>query len=172
MLLFNWVGYRLMYDFLEHRADEQLEARLDRSDYSEDHLIEIKVPLNLPYQQNWKEFERYDGEVTVGGIHYKYVMRKVYNDSLILKCIPNEQKNRIRNAEHHYFQLVNDLQHSGQHQGKAKDSFFKNLITEYWIAKNDFSFLQDLSHLTPYAISSASLINSGYFLSPEQPPEA
>ena len=67
ILLFNWVGYRLVSDFLQHRATIQLQAKLDKNDYREDQLIEIKVPLHLPYQLNWREFERFDGEINVVG---------------------------------------------------------------------------------------------------------
>jgi len=52
ILLFNWVGYRLFSDFLMHRADIRLEARLDKNDFREDELVEIKIPLHLPYQLN------------------------------------------------------------------------------------------------------------------------
>ena len=103
ILLFNWIGYRLFADFLQHRADVRLEAKLDKNDYSEDQLIEIKVPLNLPYQLNWSQFERFDGEIDVDGIHYKYIKRKIYNDSLVLLCLPNQTKQNIEKAKDEYF---------------------------------------------------------------------
>ena len=95
ILLFNWVGYRLLTNVLQHRANIQLEAKLDKNDYKEDDLIEIRVPVNLPYQLNWTSFERFDGEIDVDGIHYKYVKRKIYNDSLILLCLPNQAKQNL-----------------------------------------------------------------------------
>ncbi|HSB93904.1 MAG TPA: hypothetical protein VLC28_12345, partial [Flavitalea sp.] len=120
ILLFNWVGYRLMYDLIEHNANQELAGKIDRLEFSDEELVTIKVPLNLPYQQNWEEFERYDGDVTLDGVHYKYVMRKVYNDSLVLKCLPNSTRQQLKKAESQYFQLVNDLEHQGQHHEKSK----------------------------------------------------
>ena len=92
VLLFNWFGYRVLTDIIEHQADLVLEQRLDNSDYDESQLIEIKVPIELPYQTNWKEFERVDGEIEVDGIHYKYVKRKIVNGELVLLCLPNKSK--------------------------------------------------------------------------------
>ena len=75
LLFFNWYGYRLITDYMQQRSDAQLEARLDQNDYDESQLIELRVPLNLPYHNDWTEFERYDGEVEIEGVHYKYVKR-------------------------------------------------------------------------------------------------
>lgn len=99
-------------NWIQHHADIQLEARLDENDYKDSLLIELKVPLDLPYQTDWKDFERFDGEVTVDGQHYKYVKRKVQDGMLVVKCIPNEGKHRIESARDQFFQLANDLQNT------------------------------------------------------------
>ena len=77
ILSFNWVGYRLLSNYLERYADSQMEASLDNNNYNEKDLVEIRIPLQLPYQTNWTDFQRYDGEVEINGIHYKYVKRKI-----------------------------------------------------------------------------------------------
>ena len=135
-LLFNWFGYQLLTDYLQYHADEKLEARLDNDDYDEAHLIELKIPVSLPYQTNWDDFERFKGEIEIDGIHYKYVKRKVYNDSLILLCLPNEGKMQIENARENFFKLVNDLQasKSQKNNGKGASFAFKYLLSEYWVA--------------------------------------
>ena len=132
ILLFNWIGYRFFSDFLQHRANVQLEAKLDKNDYKDEELIEIKVPINLPYQLNWKSFERFDGEVDVDGIHYKYVKRKIYNDSLVLLCLPNEAKQNLEKAKENYFKGVNDIDQSSQ---KKSDNTltFKNILSEFFV---------------------------------------
>lgn len=170
LLLFNWIGFRVMYDYLQHRADVKLVAKLDRNEFQESELVTIKVPLNLPYQQNWKEFERYDGDVTVDGVHYKYVMRKVENDSLVLKCIPNEQRKRIVKAENRYFQLVNDLQHQGQADSKSKVSVFKNPVSEFYRSQQ-LALCHPVAEVAmiSYSTSHATLA-SGFSFTDERPP--
>ena len=172
MLLFNWIGFRLLYNVIEHQANQDLAAKIDRLEFSEQDLVTIKVPLNLPYQQNWEEFERYDGDVTVDGVHYKYVMRRIYNDSLVLKCIPNETKQQLKNAERQYFQLVNDLDHQGQQQEKSKVSFFKNLVTEFWDSKTSYVFDAIINMQTPSRVNADFLVAAGHLTRNDRPPQS
>src|SRR3954468_10461810 len=78
LFVFNTAAYRLLIEYVQARADAKLEARLDKGYYNKDELITVKVPINLPYQTNWKEFERIDGEMNVNGTVYKYVKRVIY----------------------------------------------------------------------------------------------
>ena len=171
ILLFNWVGYRLFSDILQRQADIQLEARLDKNDYKEDQLIEIKIPLNLPYQLNWKSFERFDGEIDVDGIHYKYVKRKIYNDSLILLCLPNKAKQNIEKAKDDYFKIVNDIDPASQKNSDHKNLSFKNILTDFFVEQpiwlnNNLECLQ-AKH---FAIESLVLPRNLHD-TPDQPPE-
>ena len=172
MLLFNWIGFRLLYNVIEHQANQDLAAKIDRLEFSEQDLVTIKVPLNLPYQQNWEEFERYDGDVTVDGVHYKYVMRRIYNDSLVLKCIPNETKQQLKNAERQYFQLVNDLEHQGQQQEKSKVSFFKNLVTEFWDSKTSYVIDPIFNMHTSSRVNANFLVAAGHLSRNDCPPQS
>lgn len=161
-------------DWCQQHADAKLEAQLDNSNYNEASLIELKVPLNLPYQTDWEDFERYDGEVTVDGQHYKYVKRKVQDGMLVLKCIPNESKHRIESARDQFFQLANDLQ--------SNDGAKKSDAPKHSMAKNNITECEEFALLTLATISSVAAkqkINSNKncivtrpHSSPEQPPEA
>ena len=95
---------------MQRKADLQLEAKLDKNEYIESQLIVISVPINLPYQTDWVSFERCDGEIEVNGLHYKYVKRKIENGNLILKCIPNDAKERLEAAKNDIFKINNDLE--------------------------------------------------------------
>src|SRR6187402_3559047 len=96
---FNLFGYQLIASLLENRENNKIELALDENDYSDDQLISIKQPTNLPYYQNSKDFQRVDGEVEINGIEYKYVKSRIYNDSLELLCIPNTGKMKITAAK-------------------------------------------------------------------------
>ena len=108
--LFNFGGYRLVFDQLEKHSGKTMVQRIDADAYHDQDLVEVRVPINLPYQTSWKEFERYDGEIYMNGVHYNYVKRKIQNDTLILLCLPNTEKTRLMNARETFFSLVNDLQ--------------------------------------------------------------
>jgi hypothetical protein len=115
MLLFNWCGYQLLTAYLEDRATEQLQIKLDDNQYDESELVSIKVPAqNLSYYNNSKQFEQIDGQIEIGGLQYSYVKRRLYNDSIEMLCIPNYMVIHLKNAKNDYFKLVNDLQRPGQ----------------------------------------------------------
>ncbi|OQP50771.1 hypothetical protein A4H97_02735 [Niastella yeongjuensis] len=170
IFLFNWFGYRLLSDYLQHRSDTQLEARLDQQQYNEASLIEIRVPLNMPYQSISSSFERYDGEIEFNGIHYKYVKRKVENGELVLLCLPNENRMRLQNARDEFFKLVNDLQHNSQNKNAPAGSI-KSPITEYWEQQNNWQ-VEALARLLHQYTGYANVIPPSPLLTiPAQPPE-
>jgi hypothetical protein len=134
--LFNIGGYRFLFDKLEDRASYQLVEQLDNKEYNDDDLLEMKVPLPMPYQTNWSSFERYDGEIEINGIHYNYVKRKVVNDTLILLCIPNHDKMKLNSAKEQFFSLVNDISQTPDHKSPSpKSSLIKSITTDYQVAE-------------------------------------
>ncbi|MBC7830219.1 MAG: hypothetical protein H7122_20920 [Chitinophagaceae bacterium] len=173
LLLFNWFGYRILSGYYEQQADLALEQKLDNSEYDETQLIEIKVPLKLPYQNSRKEFERFDGEVEVDGIHYKYVKRAVYNDSLVLLCLPNEGKMKLQSAREDFFKLVNDLQHPSQNKKSDGNSgSVKNPIADYYTAHNNWLIPKLTALHYQFHVNNSSFYSTDFTVSPEQPPEA
>jgi hypothetical protein len=170
IFLFNWFGYRLLSDYLQHRADTQLEAQLDQQQYNEASLIEIRVPLNMPYQSISSHFERYDGQIEFNGIHYKYVKRKVENGELVLLCLPNENRMRLQSARDEFFKLVNDLQQNSQNKNTPASSF-KNPVTEYWEQQNNWQVEALATQLHQYTGYTNVIPSSPLLITPAQPPE-
>jgi hypothetical protein len=170
--LFNLGGYRLVFNGLEDKFGDQMVARIDRAEYNDKDLIEVKVPVNLPYQTNWQEFERYDGEIQIAGVHYNYVKRKLQNDTLILMCIPNTDKMKLFNARETFFSLVNDMQQNenGKHHPLPVKPV-KIFMAEYVPDKNDFSFLIPLQIITGFSQAPGADLISIYQEGPAQPPE-
>jgi hypothetical protein len=172
LLLFNWYGYRFVTNYLQKKADTQLEARLDVNDYDESQLIEIRVELNIPYQYSWSNFERHSGEIELNGKIYAYVKRKVEDGYLVLKCIPNTVKQDIKNADNILFTVNNglDQEHNGKNNSPL-NSILKSFLSDY---DSDFSSyylnaLQDVSNKSFQAVPS--FFNSIYLPVSEQPPE-
>jgi len=115
---------------MQDRADRKLEAVLDNSEYDESQLIEIRMAMNLPYQQRVTEFERAYGEVELDGKTYTYVKRKVEGDVVILKCIPNKSKQQLRSLDSDLTRANTDI--NNDHPGKQQQSSFaKNFWSEY-----------------------------------------
>jgi hypothetical protein len=173
ILVFNWGGYRLLNAYLENRADRQLEARLDRDSYDDSQLLLLKIPSTyLSYYNSSERFERVDGQIEVGGVQYKYVKRRLYNDSLELLCIPNHAAMELRTAKNEFFKLVNDLQHAGQgkksgnHSGASK-SFSPDNYTILDIFRIGGPGSARIAHASPYC----ALFTSCHSSTEGHPPE-
>jgi hypothetical protein len=124
VFLFNLIGYKLFFNYLEYKADQELAALIDAVD--DDNLIEIKIPIMLPYHTDWKDFERVDGEVVLNGLTYRYVKQKVYKDTLILLCLDFKEKSKIVKGSKDYFSRANSLTNEPN-----KKSVSKTFTCEY-----------------------------------------
>jgi hypothetical protein len=174
LFLFNLFGYRLLVQYMQHKVSDQLEARFDSNLYDESQLVELKVPINLPYQTNWSSYQRFDGEIEIAGTLYKYVKRKVTNDTLYLMCLPNTKKMHLETAKNDFFKITNDLSQNdnSKKSDNSKSLTFKNLQGEY----DEYSF--QVHSLIP-GVDTGKFIQSGDFhnlvscphISPEQPPD-
>jgi len=172
LLLFNWYGYRFVTNYLQKKADKQLDARLDVNDYNESQLIEIKVPLDMPYQNNSSEFERHYGEIEINGQIYTYVKRKIENGNLILKCIANTTKQNLKNADNILFTANNGLDQEHNNKGNSP---FTNIIKTIFSDYDNYSLNYNL---TAVAYLQSNLLdqehfffNSAFVPVAEQPPE-
>lgn len=97
ILVFNFVGYRVVIAYMQEGNNTAVEKQLDRKEYSDEELVSIKTTLNLPYYSSSPEFERVYGSVNIKGVVYDYVKRRVYNDTLELLCLPNSAKTGLQN---------------------------------------------------------------------------
>lgn len=168
--LFNLVGYRIAFYAMQERADDAFSIAADENRYDDSKLIAVHIPINLPYQTDWKNFERVDGEMEYKGKVYKYVKRKVSKGELIILCLPDENKTRINNAREAFDKLAVDLQ--ADHNGAKKHSIVKDVQVEGLMPGELFSFLklhEPRPGYRPYAVIH---ITEFPHLSPEQPPEA
>ena len=173
LFLFNLFGYRLLVNYLQSQSNIQLEASLDKNLYNDSQLIELKVPINLPYETNWSAYQRYNGEIEVNGVMYKYVKRKVADDTLYVMCIPNMKKMHLETAKNDFFKITNDL--SQNNKSKKSDnskSSFKSVQSEY----DEYSFALNTAtalynNLNCWTTIESKNIFSFPHVSPEQPPD-
>ena len=173
LFLFNLFGYRIVVDYMQQKADAQLEASLDNNAYDDSQLIELKVPINVPYQTNWSAFQRFDGEVEVNGVLYKYVKRKVVNDTLYVMCIPNTKKMHLQSAKDDFFKISNDLlQNNSKKSDNSKSNLAKIQLSDYiqYLSSiNRISFTNNQNCWPPVRFQKTL---SSPNVSPEQPPDS
>ena len=159
-----------MYDFMQTKANEKLEAFLDQNAYDESQLIELKIPVHNAYQNSWSGYERYNGEVELNGTTYTYVKRKLSNDTLYLMCIRNSEKMRLETAKNDFFKISNNLEQNNNSK-KTEKAVTKNLQSVFY----ESTFFVDINsplsiHENIWLPLEIPNIRNASHLSPEQPP--
>lgn len=168
---FNIVGYWFVASYFEGTEKEKMELALDENNYSERQLISIKQPINLPYYQNSKTFQRVDGEIEIAGVLYKYVKSRIINDSLELLCIPNTGKMKIQAAKVDFSKMASDFQKSDNKKKSHPDSkSFQKAVSEFEEHQANSSVKISL-HSLNYVVHNDSFVNSLFTKSVEQPPD-
>jgi hypothetical protein len=110
IMLFNAFGYRIVANYFDQKAADSLATVIEQNDYNEADLITIKTPINLPYYSNNPRFEKTEGTMTIDGVVYQYVERRVYNDSIEIRVLNNQERQKIKNAKEQFAQLASDIE--------------------------------------------------------------
>lgn len=169
-MVFNLVGYRWLFNAFEQRATARLENKISTGNYSDDQLVEIKIPLNMPYFSD-KDYEEVYGERDWNGQHYRYVKRKVSNNVLYLLCLPNKEKTNIANVKNEFTKAVNDV--PGNNKGsEQKNNFLKLLTAEFKINETITAEYYYPSLSLKFISRNAAVKNLFSPLTEAQPPEA
>lgn len=169
-MVFNLAGYRLLFCAIEENVTANLEQKIAAGKYSDEQLVEISIPLNMPYYSD-KDYENVYGETDWNGEHYRYVKRKVSGNTLYLLCLPNKEKTSIVKVKNEFTKAVNDI--PGNKQGsQEKSGLIKLLTTEFRVNETTFDvndhFITSLSFITRNADVKDLFIP----LTDAQPPEA
>lgn len=109
-MLFNGFGYRIVSNYFDQKASDNLVSLIEENNYNESELVSMKTPINLPYYSNSPKFERVDGEMEIEGVIYQYVERRVYNDSIEIRVLPNQDRLHIKNAKESFDKLASDFE--------------------------------------------------------------
>ena len=169
-MLFNLVGYRWLFSAIENKATAKLEYKISSGDYNEAQLVEIQIPLNMPYYSD-KGYENVYGETDWNGNHYRYVKRKVSGNTLYLLCLPNSEKNSIVKAKDEFTKAVNDVPANKQ-GSQQKSNLIKLLTSEFQV--NDMAVDEKLIATAglSYFNRNTKIKNLFTPLTDAQPPEA
>ena len=170
LFVFNLAGYRWLFTSIENRATASLEQKISSGTYSEDQLVEIQIPLNMPYYSD-KEYENVYGETDWNGEHYRYVKRKVSGNTLYLLCLPNKEKTSIAKVKNEFTKAVNDVP-SDKQGSQQKTNLIKLLTSEFKISESLISE-NNFSSLSLQFISRNTAVTNLFTpLTDAQPPEA
>ena len=155
---------------MEQKATQRLEEKIDAGQYTEAQLLEVKIPLQIPYYSDTK-YEACYGELRLNGEHYRYVKRKISDGVLYLLCLPHKEKDNISAAKTDFVKAVNDAQNNSVPQKQNQPSLIKLLLSEFLQQqKDDNPGLQLLAGKNKYSRNSY-LISQFDPQTTAQPPE-
>jgi hypothetical protein len=155
---------------MEQKATQRLEEKIDAGQYSEAQLLEVKVPLQIPYYSDTR-YEACYGEIQLNGEYYRYVKRKITDGVLYLLCLPHKEKDNISVAKTDFAKAVNDAQNNNTPQKQNQPSLIKLLLNEYLQQQKDNNPGLQLSVLQKVYSQNSRFISQFDPQTAAQPPE-
>ncbi len=154
---------------MEKGTELALERKADKNNYNDSELISIKTTLHLPYYTGSNTYERVYGSVTINGVDYEYVKRRVYNDTLELLCLPNHAKTNLKKAGNAIAKATADAEPSGS----KKNGIAKKISLPQFCNSLQAMTAFNSRKLKPcyYNFNSNFCLN-GFTKQPERPPQS
>ena len=111
---------------LRYQSNREIKEKLDSEAYVTNETLSIKIPYTLPYQIDWKEYERVDGEFDHNGEFYKLVKHKLERDTLYVVYIKDHRETDL------FKSLVDFVQASADNPVSQKTiALIKTLVKDY-----------------------------------------
>jgi len=103
-------GYKLLVSFLQEKTKQELQSLINADDYNNHSVIELSVPIDLPYLTDWQAWESTQGIIIIDEIPYQYVERILKNGEMIYRCLPNHNMQMVFSARDRFEKLSNQFQ--------------------------------------------------------------
>jgi hypothetical protein len=166
--LFNLAGYPLLFGYLSQHSSVELANKINNNEYSDEDLVEVKIPFQVPYYNSSEQFESFAGEITIDGKHFNYVKRKMWGDTLYIMCLPNVEKDELAKAEANYGAEANDLGGNTKNDLAVKKGM---AFAQYHFEGHDYSLFPPTSILNVYPAHINEVIVQSFIDTSGQPPE-
>lgn len=172
LLLYNMIGYSIVYLTEERYTISNAGKDLvEQATGSAD--IVIKVPVAVPYQNNWDAPEPVEGQIEHEGQFYQMKSRQLLNDTMYVHCEFDQ------NARDRFSDLVSKIndQVTGQASGPQQDAhsnILKHFLKEYMTAGRQHVFYVLEWEPTKNAalqLPVRSILPERYYAIPSPPPD-
>jgi hypothetical protein len=129
LLMMNILGYYGVFMGLSFKNDSSMQTMLDLDAVESSKLIELKVPISVPYVSGSDSYERVDGKFEHEGQVYRLVKQKYFSDTLYILCIKDAKATRLNNALSDYVKTFTD-HNSTNSPSKVSFSFIKDYLPQ------------------------------------------
>lgn len=117
-----------------------------------------------------ENYVRVDGEVNLNGIYYTYVERKISQDTLYYKCIPNVSKAQFLSARTEFSKSVNGLNNGTKSSSQSEKKI--NFINEYNQPAVQHYFTMYAFPIKPAGLITADGLVNSFIEEIYRPPQA
>lgn len=166
LLLYNMMGFSIVYWIGLENPLQRIES-VPQATKSEQEFIVVKIPVSLPYQNDWKTAIPAEGSIHQDGRFYQIVSQQLVNDTLYTVCKPDI------NARDRFFDLaahINDhIKQNSNTSGKSSENLLKSLIKDYMVSRKTHVFFV-FEWLVPKTVPSFRLPVIAVHLFVESPP--
>ena len=95
--LFSLYEHLALYEYFVYQSDKHFNEQISMNKYAVDDLVSVKVPVNMPTIDDWKDYSYVSGQIKFKDNSYNYVKLKMTKDTIFLMCIPNYKKTKLLN---------------------------------------------------------------------------
>jgi hypothetical protein len=166
--VFSLYGPIALYEYCLVQSDKLFNEQISQSRYKIDDLVEVKVPVQMPTIQDWKEYSYVSGQVQLKSGSYNYVKIKMTRDTIFLMCIPDYRTTKLINQNVIDARKIADIPVNKKERvpfGKTSGMSIYNYHTI------QYRFLTPFATLKKNVDNSHSDIVKSYIATPGQPPE-
>ncbi|MFA6084305.1 hypothetical protein [Mucilaginibacter sp.] len=170
VLVFNMGGYMLLFQYFINESDQFANEQISKGYYKTDELVEIRIPVRMPYVQEQRQYENISGQIQLRGNCYNYVALKMTRDTMYVKCIPNYVKTKLVNDNVITAKEVSDTPLSKKNQlplvkKTGLDNDYNYTVTLFDLSVPAKAIRSQLVYIAPKTLHT-------YLSLPAQPPEA
>jgi len=147
VFLLNVLGYLGIFVGLRLRNVQELVQKLDENSYKSSETLTFKIPLTVPYYTDSRDFERVDGEFEHNGEIFRLVKQRLYQDTLHIVCIKDQQSKKINQVMADYVKTFTDKPVNSKQGAKTLQSLIKDYISfSVVISNNSFGWETSVSY--------------------------
>ncbi len=164
IVLLNTAGYYLFFEGL--RYHNSITWSFDEDDSNGQEVV-VKIPMNVPYFSQEREWEKAEGQFEYQGDMYRIVRQKLTLDAAYIACVKDKESNLIKQQLADFAKTFTDKEGDSKQSMKSFPGFTKEYLSHTIGVKPS---VPGWSSTLDYTAPPQSLASS-FFASIVHPPE-
>ncbi|MEJ0056556.1 MAG: hypothetical protein WDN75_13430 [Bacteroidota bacterium] len=126
IITLNIAGYYLVFEGWKYHNSVTWVFDSDNSNAQE---FIVKLPMNIPYATQEKDWEKADGEFEYQGEMYRVVKQKVGLDAIYIACVKDNEGSKINQQQEEVAKTFSDKPGDARQSVKSVPNFIKEYVS-------------------------------------------